>query len=894
MPTCPQLPDGLRLWVDDVSLQPSSGLEPTLKPVIHVAAPESPEDQADAESEVQLVAHKLEDHPEIQTAWEAYLEVWLPWSQEYLRWSAVQGLYHQLFDAYDKLKQQRETLELVVGFGLYSTQVPRVRRHVFTAKAELHFNSDRGIMSLRCPQPPEGADLSIEDDFLANRPMQADYASVRNRLAEIGDAVWGRDLIIAALTRWSNLLGPDTHFSDALTPASEATAQPSLHFAPALILRRRGLQGLVRTYQSIIDQVSDGGGALPLGLERLVDHVDDTAASGFGPGQDPGGFRAAEHQDVYFPLPTNDEQRRIIENLGRRRGILVQGPPGTGKSHTIANLICHLLATGQRVLVTSETPRALSVLKEKLPDAVKPLCVSLLGASREAFDELSASVNGITTRHSNPQDYPVIIRRLEADLNETREKRANNYKRLLELREAETHPVTVAGGKYRGTAAVIARTINREEANLGWISRVRDPHEEPPLTALEAQELLHAHRALSRERRGELELAVVPVDSLLTAEQFAGLIRAERTAQRYSESFADVQRDPLYPSLERVAPERLADLTSALEGFQGARDAIRNRPEPWLPRAEADILGGRAGAWQSVFTQTKEGLASFTIDDIRLADRVTLALPQEVPRHRVLDDAKAISDHLNAGGKWRRFGFLTAPAKERDYLRKSVRVDDRPADTSEALRKLILVLSVEITLARLSSIWQAHAEAISGPYETQAIELAENLHSLEQIMELAVKAREIRRLLEENEPRLPIPNFAGERPAELYRLIRAVEAERSFKQSREAYRDVQGALRTTLSRPNTHPLNQALLDALEARDVQAGASARSELEGLEADRRRAVIAQGLQGRLASVAPEAARRLEETAHNEAWPERLEALQDAWHWGRAKHWLREREE
>ena len=30
------------------------------------------------------------------------------------------------------------------------------------------------------------------------------------------------------------------------------------------------------------------------------------------------------------------------------------GPPGTGKSHTIANVICHYLAKGRRVLVTSK------------------------------------------------------------------------------------------------------------------------------------------------------------------------------------------------------------------------------------------------------------------------------------------------------------------------------------------------------------------------------------------------------------------------------------------------------------------------------------------------------------------------------------------------------------
>jgi hypothetical protein len=35
-------------------------------------------------------------------------------------------------------------------------------------------------------------------------------------------------------------------------------------------------------------------------------------------------------QEVYFPLPANREQCRIVEAITRRRGVLVQGPPGTG------------------------------------------------------------------------------------------------------------------------------------------------------------------------------------------------------------------------------------------------------------------------------------------------------------------------------------------------------------------------------------------------------------------------------------------------------------------------------------------------------------------------------------------------------------------------------------
>ena len=91
-----------------------------------------------------------------------------------------------------------------------------------------------------------------------------------------------------------------------------------------------------------------------------------------------------------FPLPTNREQRQIVR--GRSTGSVAfwfRGPPGTGKSHTIANLMCHLLATGKRVLITAETGRALQVLKDKLPKGIQPLCVSLLGQGGRTHSQSS-------------------------------------------------------------------------------------------------------------------------------------------------------------------------------------------------------------------------------------------------------------------------------------------------------------------------------------------------------------------------------------------------------------------------------------------------------------------------------------------------------------------------
>ena len=76
--------------------------------------------------------------------------------------------------------------------------------------------------------------------------------------------------------------------------------------------------------------------------------------------------------ELYFPMAYNDEQVSIVQKLHANDGVVVQGPPGTGKTHTIANVICHYLAQGKRVLVTAKGESALAVLQEKLPERHPP------------------------------------------------------------------------------------------------------------------------------------------------------------------------------------------------------------------------------------------------------------------------------------------------------------------------------------------------------------------------------------------------------------------------------------------------------------------------------------------------------------------------------------------
>ena len=104
---------------------------------------------------------------------------------------------------------------------------------------------------------------------------------------------------------------------------------------------------------------------------------------------------------LYFGLPSNAAQETVVERLASHGCAVLVGPPGTGKSQTIANVICHYLATGRRVLVTSKGEPATEVLRQKLPAGVRELAVSLGSADAAGYRRLEAAVENLANHVAN-------------------------------------------------------------------------------------------------------------------------------------------------------------------------------------------------------------------------------------------------------------------------------------------------------------------------------------------------------------------------------------------------------------------------------------------------------------------------------------------------------------
>src|SRR3989475_8492120 len=145
--------------------------------------------------------------------------------------------------------------------------------------------------------------------------------------------------------------------------------------------------------------------------------------------------------------PANPEQIRIARQLEEYGGVLVQGPPGTGKTHTIGNLIGHLLAQGKSVLVTSHTTKALRMVRHHIVPELRPLCVSLLESDLDSRKQLESAVGSIAERLSRADAGSLEIewKKLQAERSDLLKKLDDVRNQFADARADEYRDIVIAG-----------------------------------------------------------------------------------------------------------------------------------------------------------------------------------------------------------------------------------------------------------------------------------------------------------------------------------------------------------------------------------------------------------------------------------------------------------------
>ena len=126
-------------------------------------------------------------------------------------------------------------------------------------------------------------------------------------------------------------------------------------------------------------------------LTRLVAGAGDEPQAEFEQG-------AEDSEIIYYPFQSNRSQRRVALLIDHpdTRVVRIEGPPGTGKSQTIANVACHMAATGRTVLITSQKDKALRVVDEMLRGlGLSQLPMTLLRRDTSSRKELRERLEAI-------------------------------------------------------------------------------------------------------------------------------------------------------------------------------------------------------------------------------------------------------------------------------------------------------------------------------------------------------------------------------------------------------------------------------------------------------------------------------------------------------------------
>ncbi|WP_243794031.1 AAA domain-containing protein [Saccharopolyspora gloriosae] len=685
------------------------------------------------------------------------------------------------------------------------------------------------------------------------------------------------------------------------TPWEESTAgvrevlpgTPTFSASAALILRPRNKVLLAEAYRRIGEMLRSPDCPVPVGLAQLVvDTERGQRADWLGSqGATSGDLLGA---DPLFPLPANAEQSRVIELLRSETGVVVQGPPGTGKTHTIANLISALLARGQRVLVTSQKDQALRVLRDKIPDELRKLCVLLTGGSKDAAVEVRQSLDALAQAVAL-NDLPSLKRRTEALDKERKGLLAASNRLNIEVGRARTveldeHPAVVPGYRedmYYGTLADIVREVVAGAQEHDWIPPVPDSAQDvPPLPASELAELarLLAQRG---ERPDRLDQQIPDAADLPSAQELADLVRAEQQAQQEAGRTVGATAQAL-AGLPEQQLALLRDLGDRAEPILARYGPTQPAGQEWVARALADRLAGRhQGLWAELLAVREEParLQRHSRELGPTVDKPAIGPDNLGTARGWLRSGQALLEHLRGGGSLRRF-FPPAPQKDAQELLDIVRVDGRSPQNADDLAAVLESIEAETAAAQLAAKWRQVGVTIEvGDVRRTLSELADNAAALDAVDDLGGLHRQIAATLAAERVALDtstVSNFA-----EVLRAIPAAEQQCTWERARDSVVRLHELVRNMTHQLSACPELEPLRAAVNDRDVTAFAAGLRALDSARAEQQEQLHRESLVRTMTQVHPELMRRWQDTGTDPSWQER--DVRAAWAWSRARRFV-----
>jgi very-short-patch-repair endonuclease len=681
---------------------------------------------------------------------ETYTNQWQSWAEGERPRRKTIGLYSDLFALKYQLSAEEtaKPQELVWGIGVSSWRVGTgVTNIVFeypllTQSVEVSLDEQSMALELR----PRATDTKIELDALIQCQV-AGAADVEKTARDHLERDKERTVTPFDPSSYADVLKLVAGNLDSkgsyreLRPRGEPVPSPAEHLVVTdswVIFSRPRLNNFLLEDLKRLQAKLKEGCLIPGGPLALVtppsDVPEDYQSVRFRGVSSRGDTGDGPVQELYFPLPYNEEQITIVQRLERAPGVSVQGPPGTGKTHTIANIICHYLATGRRVLVTSRGEPALGVLQSKIPEEVRPLTVALLANDREGVRQFQASIESIQHQVSqlNPEQTQQEINVLKSSIDSAHAELARVDRRIDEIAIAQLSEVEVDGTSMR--AQKLAELVVSGREIYGWFDDLLSlaPEHAPPLSEQEAGWLREARRKLGLDL---VYATVLPpaADDLPPTQKVAELHELVCGIKTIDAEIATGE----LPSLKAGTPEILQKARMLFFRVDEAKQLL----EELEMSSEGWAVDLRGKYRRRSFEAERHALESlFTDADLLIKARAEfLKRPVDIPEE-ALSSAKAKEAVARGASTGKPFGMISIGNREIKEHISNVRVSGLTPKGTEDWTHVHRYLELHEEVLSFATRWNRLAKDNSIP------QVSGSVTSLRELEFVVSKARTVHRL----------------------------------------------------------------------------------------------------------------------------------------------------
>ncbi len=456
--------------------------------------------------DIKYIPDQWSDHPELAKLLDGYTEnEWKPWAEQVKKVYKANLLYDQLYALRLLLKNEGDSYELLLGHGLLTWQhqgVGTIYAPIFLSPLTLDFDASKRTIEIN-PDPMFRNFVEASSLYETDNPAEMDLITWGDQINANPFDFWHLETLKGQAQTLVNYISTDSedHFTDEMVSAPTASKNPTIWNAPVIFARKRTSDMWSKYAATIRKDIEQYGVEATEFITDLIGEYDETPA-GMGGGE-AGGERidnseiSIDESELYFPLPWNDEQKRIAERLDANYGVVVKGPPGTGKSHTIANLISRFLAQGKSVLVTSQTSKALEVLRDKLPENIRSLAVSQLQQTAKRDDVLQQSIGEISSnlgeRHTKFSD--ARVENVRRELKKVREDKATLAARIRKyILTDSSETLSIDGEDMKPIDAAKFVQEHKDNEEITWFTDKVHYDAAPTFTEEDLQDLYNLAR----------------------------------------------------------------------------------------------------------------------------------------------------------------------------------------------------------------------------------------------------------------------------------------------------------------------------------------------------------------------------------------------------------------